>query len=527
MSKKFQIAGNCVPELNYMVDITSRLDEISEMIDQGMYFTINRARQFGKTTIMRLLKKHLADKYEVWGLSFEGLSDKTYEDEDIFVRDFLEDILLPKVKDDFITVQHIHSILDSPKPTRVTKLGTLFKKICKSHGRKIVMMIDEVDQACNNQVFLDFLGILRNMYLERSDNEPAFQSVILAGVYDIKNIKLKMRNEKDHRYNSPWNIADEFKVDLSFSPADIATMLKQYEEDYNLGIDIEWFSTQIYAYTAGYPFLVSYICKLLDEDVWKEYEFGSKRTAWTPAGFQRAVNLVLSKKSTLFEDMIKKLTDFPDLRRLIQTILLQGIEPSANIYNHDIQLGIMFGFLKEQDGKVIVANRIFETHIYNWIISENKTNSLIFKQGDAEKYTFIKDGTLDMDRILERFKVHYDTIYSGRDIEFLEREGRFMFLTFLKPIINGVGNYYIESETRDQKRTDVIVDYQGKQFLIELKIWHGEEYQDKGRKQLCDYLDIYHQQKGWLVSFCFNQKKKDAGIRIQEEAGKIIAEVVI
>ena len=385
MSKQFNIAGNCVPELNYMVDITSRLDEISEMVDKGQYFTINRARQFGKTTTMGLLKRHLADKYYVWALSFESFSNETYENEDIFVRDFLEDILLPKVEDDFITVQHIHSILDSPKPTRVTKLGTLLKKICKSQERKIVMMIDEVDQACNNQVFLDFLGILRNMYLDRSDNEPAFQSVILAGVYDIKNIKLKIQDEKVRRYNSPWNIADEFKVDLSFSPADIATMLKQYEEDYNLGIDIEWFSTQIYAYTSGYPFLVSYICKRLDEDVWKEDGFGSKRVAWTSVGFQRAVNLALSSKSILFEDMIKKLTNFPELNGLIQTILLQGIEPSANIYDPNIQLGMMFGFLKEQDGKVMVANRIFETRIYNWLISENQVNNLIFKRDDAEQ----------------------------------------------------------------------------------------------------------------------------------------------
>ena len=372
MSKEFSIAGNCVPELNYMVDITSRLDEISEMVDKGQYLTINRARQFGKTTTMGLLKRHLADKYYVWALSFESFSNETYENEDIFVRDFLEDILLSKVEDDLITVQYIHSILDSPKPTRVTKLGTLLKKICKSQERKIVMMIDEVDQACNNQVFLDFLGILRSMYLDRYDSGAAFQSVILAGVYDIKNIKLKIQDEKVRRYNSPWNIADEFKVDMSFSPADIATMLKQYEEEYNLGIDIEWFSEQIYAYTSGYPFLVSYICKRLDEDVWKEDGFGSKRVAWTSVGFQRAVNLALSSKTILFGDMLKKLTDFPELNGLIQTILLQGIEPSANIYDPNIQLGMMFGFLKEQDGKVMVANRIFETRIYNWLISENQ-----------------------------------------------------------------------------------------------------------------------------------------------------------
>jgi len=49
-------------------------------------------------------------------------------------------------------------------------------------------LIDEVDSASNNQVFLDFLALLRECYLDR-ENRPIFRSVILAGVYDIKNLK--------------------------------------------------------------------------------------------------------------------------------------------------------------------------------------------------------------------------------------------------------------------------------------------------------------------------------------------------
>ncbi len=43
----------------------------------------------------------------------------------------------------------------------------------------------------------------------------------------------------------------------------------------------------------------------------------------------------------------------------------------------------------------------------------------------------------------------------------------------LKPIINGTGNYYLEAQTRDAGRTDVIVDYLGEQFVVEMKIWCG------------------------------------------------------
>ena len=48
-------------------------------------------------------------------------------------------------------------------------------------------MIDEVDKNSDNQVFLGFLGLLRTKYLAQAgDMDTSFQSVILAGVYDIK-----------------------------------------------------------------------------------------------------------------------------------------------------------------------------------------------------------------------------------------------------------------------------------------------------------------------------------------------------
>ncbi len=81
-------------------------------------------------------------------------------------------------------------------------------------------------------------------------------------------------------------------------------------------------------------------------------------------------------------------------------------------------------------------------------------------------------------------------------------------MSCLRPIINGIGNYYIEAQTRDMERTDVIVDYRGEQFVIELKIWRGEAYHNKGEEQLSEYLDSYHLQKGYMLTFNFNRKKK-------------------
>ncbi|NBJ97497.1 hypothetical protein D5282_09190 [bacterium 1xD8-48] len=50
-------------------------------------------------------------------------------------------------------------------------------------------------------------------------------------MYDIKNLKLKLRPDEEHLYNSPWNIAARFSVDMSFSMEQIAHMLQEYEDD--------------------------------------------------------------------------------------------------------------------------------------------------------------------------------------------------------------------------------------------------------------------------------------------------------
>jgi hypothetical protein len=48
--RRFNVAGHCVQLNDYMVDISGKLEKIMRLIDDGSYFTINRARQYGKTT---------------------------------------------------------------------------------------------------------------------------------------------------------------------------------------------------------------------------------------------------------------------------------------------------------------------------------------------------------------------------------------------------------------------------------------------------------------------------------------------
>lgn len=84
MKKVFNVTADCKPNLHYMVDISGRLEKIKEFIDQGAYFTINRARQYGKTTTLRALKKYLQNDYIVISLDFQKLGAHSFENETIF-----------------------------------------------------------------------------------------------------------------------------------------------------------------------------------------------------------------------------------------------------------------------------------------------------------------------------------------------------------------------------------------------------------------------------------------------------------
>lgn len=212
---------------------------------------------------------------------------------------------------------------DADYANRYFSLKELFEglsDICEAADRKIVLMIDEVDSAANNQVFIDFLAQLRAQYLDR-EFYPGFQSVILAGVYDIKNLKRKLRPEEGHRYNSPWNIAADFSIEMSFSESEIAGMLQEYEIDHRTGMNISKMSELLYAYTAGYPFLVSRICQLMDERVRDEYE--NLKLVWTENGFNEAVRILLAEKNPLFESLVGKICDYPELSVMLKTLLLQ------------------------------------------------------------------------------------------------------------------------------------------------------------------------------------------------------------
>lgn len=510
--KYFNTTAVCIPSKHYMVDLSERVAEIKKMVDAGEYFTINRARQYGKTTTLNALRNALQKFYAVISIDFQGLGDASFKTEESFCNGLIKLILeendyglveiptnIRTGMESFVAVGHLDNKLND--------LLKLFRSWCKASEKAVVLMIDEVDSATNNQVFLDFLAGLREGYINRdTKNMPAFQSVILAGVTDVKHLKSKIRDGDQHKINSPWNIAADFDIDMSLSEKGIQGMLDEYEADHHTGMDTGAIARQIREYTNGYPYLVSRICQLIDERVAKI--LGDSSGAWTSRGLDEAVKLLLAENNTLFQTLTKNLNNYPELKAAIRSILMEGTKLTWNPDQEEIVQMHMYGLIRNDHNSVKVANRIFETRLYNLFLSEEELKNNVFsREGELAKSQFISNRKLNMRLIMERFITTYTQICGPLTERFREKDGREQFLLYLKPIINGTGNYYIEAQTRDHTRTDVIVDYLGQQYVIELKIWRGERYNSEGEKQIIEYLDYWNLTTGYMLSFNFNKKK--------------------
>lgn len=521
--KRFNTAGTCIPQKHYMADTSDKLGRMIRMIEQEAYFTINRARQYGKTTTLMLLWRQLKEKYIVINISFEGMGAESYRSEDVFVRRFCGRVE-KNLKLSGYEEEKQRKWRCGGAEENLETLRNRILDFCEEN-EGVLLFIDEVDKSSDNQMFLNFLGVLRELYLERAMGVVTFKSVILAGVYDVKNLKLRLRPDEERKYNSPWNIAEDFLIDMSLSVSEIASMIREYGEERDVAVDPAGVAEEIYRYTSGYPFLVSLICLWMDERIWKET---SPEECWTPWGVRAAVREILKNTNTLFDDMIKNLENHQGFRTFIEGILFDGNQIPYKLSNPEINMGVTFGIVAEENGLCKISNIIFETYLYDHFIADKTIKKQVLQ---ASRTKFIKEGCLDMDGVLESFQDFMKAEYRKDEERFIEKQGRLLFLCFLKPIINGVGHYVVEPETRSGTRMDVVVFYGRQEYIIELKVWHGPKRHGDGLEQLLEYMESRGQKKGWLLTFCFLESREKTGMdytrSIEYDGEKEIYSVVV
>lgn len=498
MPKKFNITGTCYPALHYMADISAKLKAVMAMVEEGEYFTINRPRQYGKTTMLAALEGVLSARsdYLPIRMNFQGVDSKWYESDAAFAQMVLRQMADALEYQD----EELFAALEG-RVTQASDMAALSKTITflvHQSKKKLALLIDEVDASSSHLPFLSFLGMLRTKYLNRlSPQHATFHSIVLAGVHDIKSLKAKIRTDEDAgKYNSPWNIAADFKVKMSLQPSEIVPMLEDFSQERKVGLDAANMADRIYYYTSGYPFLVSKLCKIMAEDILPEKE----EKVLGDADLEQAVQRLLRENNTNFDSLIKNLENNQSLYNLAFEIIINGAELPYNPDEPVAALGRLYGIFR-QNGLLSIHNRVYEQRIYNYMVAK-VLNEQLGTQRNPSSVRYAKpDGQLDLERVLLKFQQYLKEQYSERDTNFLEREWRLVFLAFLKPIINGKGYDFKEVQISEEKRLDVVVTYNQFKYVIELKRWYGPKAHQAGLAQLSDYLDRQGLDEGYLVVF--------------------------
>ena len=494
MKKRFNVTGACHPGQHYMADTSAKFARVLDMVEQGDYFTINRPRQYGKTTtlfgLVEALKKR--EDYVVFRISFEGVGDAVFESETAFAPMFFRRLAQYLQHSDKTLAEYLQAA--SLRLDGMETLAAAISDLVAHCNKKVALLIDEVDKSSNNQLFVSFLGMLRDKYLERMDT-PTFHSVILTGVHDVKNLKLRLRPDEERKYNSPWNIAADFDVDMNFHPHEIRPMLEEYARDREVQLDAQAVAARLFYYTSGHPFLVSKLCKIFDEKLLPE----KTERAWTAHDVDVAARQLAGESNTNFDELSKNLDNNEDLYQLTQSIALGGEQYPFNVNDPVASLGVLYGIFANRNG-LAIHNRIYQEVIVSKMSFrvQRENQPLLNRYGGVFG---LPGNRLDVQKALLKFQELMRAEHSGKDRDFLEREGRLVFLAFLKPILNGHGYALKEPQISEEKRLDVLITYHEHRYVIELKRWYGPAAHERGLDQLTGYLDSLGMGEGFLIIF--------------------------
>ena len=194
--REFNTFGPVYPQAHYYLDRRKVKAEIFQKIEQGRYFTLNAARQMGKTTILKEIAATLASDQNSFGIyiDFEEFveleSADCYEQLGGYLRGW-RDLYMPSAPEPDPMHHHAHFV-------------NWLSALSRTFGQPGVLIIDEFE-AVSTELLLPLLSLLRGMYNHRTDfNRHSLQSIILVGVRTIASLLEGTR--------SPFNIADQYTI---------------------------------------------------------------------------------------------------------------------------------------------------------------------------------------------------------------------------------------------------------------------------------------------------------------------------
>ena len=226
--KHFNTAGPCNSADHYMIEASTRLQGVEELIDEKQYFVIHAARQSGKTTYLKDLVERLnaGGKYYALHCSLERMQGTNDSEEGIpgivkAIKDNLQFSNIP---------HHTEFAKTADYDNYLGVLNTELTLYCMLLDKPLVILFDESD-CLSESTLISFLRKLREGYNNRP--ERAFpHSVALVGMRNIRDYKAKVRPEDQTLGSaSPFNIVTKTYTLQNFTKEEITQLYQQHTDE--------------------------------------------------------------------------------------------------------------------------------------------------------------------------------------------------------------------------------------------------------------------------------------------------------
>ena len=469
--RKFNTSGPNILEKHYTIQRTDLIKKGIELVIDERYFTIWAPRQTGKSTYFRQLAEKLTEKgYKVAHINFENFRNAS-------LGSFIYD--LTKYLKEFWEI-------DTIKETEISRIFSLISEI---KNKKCVLIIDEVE-GINKEYFSDFLHSIRNAYHSREVH--CLKSVILVGVSNIVGVV------SDNA--SPFNITDNLNVPY-FTDSEVFELLEQHEIEIKQLFE-EKVKFKISEITANQPGLVNGFAKKLVED-------NQDKQKITYTDYLKVEDWYLTE--AIDKNFSNILNKAKEQRNFVERLLFTEDEILFDIDRESIKLLHTNGLIKkDENGFVTFWVPFYKKRLYKAFYPYTNGEKADILRSFIVKEHFDNNNKLKLDKLISGYREYakrrgfnvFRTKDENGDYKSIKESALiYSFETYIQAFLQVVGGKSYREADTGLGKSDLIINVNSEEYLIETKIYYYESQFSQGKKQLAYYCNSLGLNKGVYLVF--------------------------
>ena len=526
----FNTEGPVRPDKHYAIRPLDRVNvgEFLALIRAERYFVLHAPRQTGKTSALIALRD-LLNSGEVGNFRCVNVN--------VEVAQVARDDVAEGIRAILSMMASRALLLGDDYPDRVwpdmlAKVGPndalrhVLMHWCVENPVPLVLLVDEIDSLVGDTL-LSVLRQLRAGYEQRPEAFP--QSVVLCGVRDIRDYRIRSSTGEVIAGGSPFNVAAKSLRMGDFTEAETRALMAQHTEETGqrfspAALDSVWTQTQ------GQPWLVNALCAgaCFDNKAGRD----RSRTIEVDDVYAAREELILSRRTHL--DQLAHKLEEERVRRVIEPLLSDAEEPGCGVsdigFQRDVDYVRDLGLIAPGRG-IRMANPI-----YAEVVPRELTAAAQERLAHVQATWYVDGaGRLDMTKLLSAFRTFFGEHaehWMGR-FDYREAGPQLLLQTYLQRVVNGGGR--IEREYGlGRGRTDLLVLWPREagqpsdlweRFVVECKVLRDSARKslawtiDRGVEQTLGYMAQCGSEEGHLVVFDRRTGKRRRRSEGTEERG--------